>query len=73
MEYRGIEYMVLQGVEPGTWKWTVNAVRVQWGEARLRVSAVAAAKRAIDKILTPKKAAPGPAPALIRPFGGARP
>jgi hypothetical protein len=32
-----------------------NAVRARWGEARLRVSAVAAAKRAIDKILTPKK------------------
>jgi hypothetical protein len=48
MEYRGIEYTVVRGMEPGTWKWTVNAVQVRSDEARLRASAIASATKTID-------------------------
>ena len=54
MEYRGKHYIVVQGIEPESWKWTVDldehTVKSS-GEARARVSAITAAILCIDKAL----------------------
>ena len=59
MEYRGVEYRILQGIRPGDWKWTVllETAGKNSGQAVRRDHAVAAAKHAIDLALAPKKAA----------------
>ena len=56
MEYRGIEYTLVQGVKPGVWKWTTSAANLLiMGKAPSRPAAVAAVERAINKALTPTK------------------
>jgi hypothetical protein len=56
MEYRGIEYTVVQGIERGVWKWSasVSGVVIS-GQQPAKVEAVAAAEKAIDRALAPKK------------------
>jgi hypothetical protein len=56
MEYRGIEYTVLQGIERGVWPWSVSVTNLLiMGKAPTRPAAMAAAEHAIDKVLTPIK------------------
>ena len=56
MEYRGIEYTVVQGIERGVWKWSASvAGAVIMGQAATKSEAVAAAEKAIDRALAPKK------------------
>jgi hypothetical protein len=46
MEYRGIEYSIVQGIERGTWKWTVTSPTIKAAEE---------AEHMIDAMLAPKK------------------
>jgi predicted Zn-dependent protease len=57
MEYRGIEYTVVQGVERRVWKWSAFAAGAQIsGQESVRSAAVAAAESAIDLALAdPRK------------------
>jgi hypothetical protein len=56
MEYRGIEYSVVQGIERGVWPWSVSVTNLLiMGRASTRPAAIAAAEHAIDKALTPIK------------------
>jgi hypothetical protein len=54
MEYRGKHFTVVEGVEPNTWKWTVNLdeVTCKSGEAKTRASAVTAVVLLVDKTLS---------------------
>jgi hypothetical protein len=47
MEYRGIEYTVVQGIERGVWKWSasVSGVVIS-GQQPAKIEAVAAAEKA---------------------------
>jgi hypothetical protein len=54
MIYKGIEFSVVQGIEPGVWKWSVES-KVKLGQTKTKPDAVIAAWRAIDKALEPKK------------------
>jgi hypothetical protein len=57
MEYRGIEYSVVQGIPRNLWKcsvWVANVVIT--GQAHSKSEAVATAEKAIDRALAPKKA-----------------
>jgi hypothetical protein len=53
MQYRGIEYQVVQTANPTGWKWTIqfDSKRVKTGAGYNRTSAIALAQRAIDKAL----------------------
>jgi hypothetical protein len=53
MEYRNIEYQVVQTSSPTGWKWTVHIPgrRVRTGSSYNRASAIGLAQRAIDKLL----------------------
>jgi hypothetical protein len=56
MRYRDIEYMVVQGIERGVWKWSASvAGLVIRGQAAIKSEAVAAAEKAIDRVLAAKK------------------
>jgi hypothetical protein len=56
MEYRGIEYTVVQGIERGVWPWSVSVANLPiMGKAPTRPAAMAAAEHAINKALTPIK------------------
>jgi hypothetical protein len=56
MEYRGVEYTVVQGVGRGVWKWSASVANLLiMGQAASRPSAVAAVERAINKALAPTK------------------
>jgi len=56
MEYRDIEYAVVQGIERGVWKWSASVAGVAIiGEQSTRLAAVAAAETAIDRALAQKK------------------
>ena len=60
MEHRGVEYRIMQGIQPGDWKWSVlsDAAGRNSGQAVKREDAVNAAKRAIDLALNRKLTAP---------------
>ena len=56
MEHRGIEYRIIQGIKPGFWEWLVEtATDRKSGTSDSREAAMAAARRAIDNALGPKK------------------
>ena len=56
MKYRDIEYTVLQGIEPGVWKWSASVDGVViMGQAAIKSEAVTAAEKAIDRALAAKK------------------
>ena len=56
MEYRGVEYRVIQGIKRGFWKWAVDtAAGTRVGTSDSRDSAVSAAKRTIDRLLDPTR------------------
>jgi hypothetical protein len=56
MEYRGVEYTIVQGIERGTWKWTVSLGKniSKSGQAIGKPEAVAQATRAINRALARK-------------------
>jgi hypothetical protein len=56
MQYRGKHYTVVQGIEPNSWKWTVDLDEqtAKSGEARTRGLAVSAVVLLVDKLLTRK-------------------
>ena len=58
MEYRGIQYLVVQTANPTGFKWTVHldASRSRTGVSSTMKSAVIDAQRKIDKALGTKKA-----------------
>jgi len=64
MFYKGIEFNIIQGIEPGVWKWsaTTSDGEAKSGQSKTKPAAVIAAWQAIDK-LAPKKP---PVAAMIR-------
>jgi hypothetical protein len=59
MEHRDTTYTVVQSMERRVWKWSVSvAGTVLTGQEQTQFAAVAAAKKAIDRALDPKMAAP---------------
>jgi hypothetical protein len=56
MEYRGVEYSIVQGLAVGTWKWTSSFdEKTRTISAASRQDAIKAVHRLIDKALAPKK------------------
>jgi len=56
MEHRGVEYRIIQGIQRGPWKWSVETgTGTKSGISDSKDAAMAAAKRAIDNELDPKK------------------
>jgi hypothetical protein len=61
MEHRGTKYTVVQGIERGVWKWSASVADVVLiGQEETRAAAVAAAEKAIDRAVAPKKIRLGP-------------
>jgi hypothetical protein len=59
MEYRGVEYTVVQGIERGVWKWSASVEGViVMGNEHTRAAAVTAAEKAIDRALLGRNAPP---------------
>jgi hypothetical protein len=56
MEYRGVEYAIVQGIGKHMWKWsTWIGGAVVSGQAHTAQAAVVSAQKAIDRSLTIKK------------------
>jgi len=57
MQYKGIEYQVVQTANPTGWKWTVqfDATRTRSGTTYSMKSAILQAQRKIDKELVSVK------------------
>jgi thymidine phosphorylase len=56
MEYRDIEYTVVQGIGRDLWKWSASVADVViTGQAHSKSAAVAEAEKAIDRALALKK------------------
>jgi hypothetical protein len=52
MNYRGVEYTVVQGIERGVWKWSASVEgMIVTGNEPTRPAAVIAAEKAIDRAL----------------------
>lgn len=68
----GLTWTIVQGVEPGIWKWTVrlDEKTVRSGIDKTRAAAVSAVERLIDRALAPNKV--GLPPADKRPVGFSR-
>jgi hypothetical protein len=56
MQYRGKHYIVMQGIEPASWKWTVDLDErsCKSGEAKTRGLAISAVVLLVDKLLARK-------------------
>lgn len=56
MQYRGKSYIVVQGIEPGSWKWTVDFDEhsSKSGEATTPGLAISAVVLSVDKLLARK-------------------
>ena len=57
MEYRGLEYTIVQGIERGTWRWTVSLGNniSKSGQALGKENAVTKATRVINEALAQKR------------------
>jgi hypothetical protein len=56
MEYRGIEYTLVQGIGRHVWKWTATIAGVKIsGQGSTRDEAIADAEKAIDRAIAPRK------------------
>jgi hypothetical protein len=57
MIYKGVDFKIAQGIEPGVWKWSVstNESNAKTGQTKTKPDAVIAAWRAIDQSLVRKK------------------
>jgi hypothetical protein len=53
MEHQGIEYTVVQTINPSGWKWSFerDGRSPRWGIAFNRAEAISAAQRAIGQLL----------------------
>jgi hypothetical protein len=54
--HRGIEYRVIQGVQPRTWTWEIllpDGTRT--GQSKSKLEAVRAAERVIERALAPAR------------------
>ena len=62
MDYRGKHFIIVQGIEPGSWKWRVhlNEKSAKQGEAPSRAAAMNLVIWAVDKALKAKKPKPMP-------------
>ena len=56
MQYRGKQYIVVQGIEAGSWNWTVDLDEhtSKSGEAKTRGLAISAVVLLVDKLLARK-------------------
>jgi hypothetical protein len=56
MEYRGKTYTIVQGIQPNSWKWTVQIDEkiTKSGEAPSRDAARASVVWFVDRALAPK-------------------
>jgi hypothetical protein len=56
MIYKGVDFNIAQGIEPGVWKWSVlaNESKAKSGQTKTKPDAVIAAWRAIDQALVRK-------------------
>jgi hypothetical protein len=56
MQYRGKHYVVVQSIEPDSWKWTVDLDEQtsRSGEAKTRGLAVSAVVLLVDRLLMRK-------------------
>jgi hypothetical protein len=52
MQYRGKHYIVVQGIEPDSWKWTVelDEQTSKSGEAKTRGLAISAVVLLVDRL-----------------------
>jgi hypothetical protein len=48
MQHRGIEFHIRIGITAETWTWLVDIPKPKRGESRSQISAMLAAKKAID-------------------------
>jgi len=57
MIYKGINFNIVQGIEPGVWKWSASTSEseAKRGQTKTKPDAVIAAWRAIDQTLERKK------------------
>jgi len=56
MEYRDIEYTVVQGIRRNLWKWSASVANVViTGQSYSKSEAVVEAEKAIDRALAPKR------------------
>jgi hypothetical protein len=56
MEYRGIEYAVVEGIGQHMWRWSASAGgAIVTGHAHSKQAAMVAAEKAIDRALAIKK------------------
>ena len=56
MEYRYIEYTVVQDIRRNLWKWSASVANVViTGQSYSKSEAVVEAEKAIDRALAPKK------------------
>ena len=61
MEYQGIRYNIIQGIERRTWSWSVSIDGMSLaGQAETKSDAIAAAERAIDRAIKAKRVRPVP-------------
>jgi hypothetical protein len=53
MDYKGVEYTIVQTANPSGWKWTVflDATRTRTGISRSKADAIRDAERAIDNAI----------------------
>jgi hypothetical protein len=51
MIYKGVDFNIAQGIEPGVWKWSVsnNENKAKTGQTKTKPDAVIAAWRAINQ------------------------
>jgi hypothetical protein len=65
IEYRQIEYALVQGIGQHIWKWSASVAGVVIiGQEHTKAGAIAAAEKAIDRALAVKKAQLVPPPTL---------
>jgi hypothetical protein len=72
MEYRGVEFHVVQTANPTGWKWTVHLKggRTRTGDSFSRNSAMVRARFAIDKALPKEPDPPMPGIIAVEPASG---
>jgi hypothetical protein len=59
MEYRGIEYTVVQGIGRGVWKWSASVEgMIVAGNEQTRPAAMIAAEKDIDRALVRRTGPP---------------
>jgi hypothetical protein len=60
MRYRGLEYTIVQGVERGTWRWTVTLSdgQTKSGTMRGRLETLYHVERTIIRAIASEKAQP---------------